>query len=181
MVVCFQAVERRRGHAEKAALPLTLCEKRSSLKGLLGRTGLQGRGKCVAMQILVSACLMGEKGRYNGTDIDSGNGWLRQLQQEKRVCAFCPEVAAGLPVPRPCAERAGGNIRGCGVTAALLVENGVRVFSHNQLPQAAGFLAKLQENDPGSGFRGKTTRIPAGPSHQEFRYIPSRVQTLHEK
>ena len=160
------------------------------------------------MQILVSACLIGQKVRYNGLSLELASVWLDELRRGKRVQAFCPEIAGGLPVPRPCAEISGGNgrdvldgraavvdtegrcltevflegarktleicreksilvailtegspscgsnlqydgsfsgqkIRGCGVTAALLAENGIRVFSQHQLAEAADFLEGL--------------------------------------
>ncbi|RPH41916.1 MAG: DUF523 domain-containing protein [Desulfobulbaceae bacterium] len=163
----------------------------------------------IVMQILVSACLVGRKVRYNGLSIVLQSVWLDELRQAKKVYAFCPEIAGGLSVPRPCAEITGGNgrdvldgratvvdtegryltdifllgarktleicreksifvailtegspscgsnlqydgtfsgkkIRGCGVTAALLAENGIRVFSQHQLAEAADFLGGLQ-------------------------------------
>jgi uncharacterized protein YbbK (DUF523 family) len=58
-------------------------------------------------KILVSRCLLGHPVRYDG----GGHGPLVHLQQwlaEGRVVALCPEVAGGLPTPRPPAEIAGG-------------------------------------------------------------------------
>lgn len=54
-------------------------------------------------KILVSACLLGEKVRYDGGDCRQ-DGTIRQWLDEERVVGFCPEVAGGLPVPRPPAE-----------------------------------------------------------------------------
>lgn len=54
-------------------------------------------------KILVSACLLGEKVRYDGSD-NRQAGLLEQWQAEGRIIALCPEVAGGLPVPRPPAE-----------------------------------------------------------------------------
>ena len=59
-------------------------------------------------KILVSACLLGERVRYDGKDCEQ-EGLLRQWQQEGRVVPFCPETEAGLPVPRPAAEIEGGD------------------------------------------------------------------------
>jgi uncharacterized protein YbbK (DUF523 family) len=56
------------------------------------------------LQILVSACLLGEKVRYNGADSLSAHPVLRQWLDQGRVVPFCPELAAGLGVPRPPAE-----------------------------------------------------------------------------
>ncbi len=56
------------------------------------------------MKILVSACLLGSPVRYDGRDKALDHAGLERLLAEDRVIAFCPEVAGGLPVPRPAAE-----------------------------------------------------------------------------
>ncbi|WP_312738202.1 DUF523 domain-containing protein, partial [Atlantibacter hermannii] len=55
-------------------------------------------------KILVSACLMGFRVRYNGSDKANVIAQLARWQQEQRLVIHCPELAAGLPVPRPPAE-----------------------------------------------------------------------------
>ena len=55
-------------------------------------------------KILVSACLVGERVRYDGMVLVCKDRILEYWQQEDRVLAFCPEVAAGLTVPRSPAE-----------------------------------------------------------------------------
>jgi len=58
-------------------------------------------------KVLVSACLLGQPVRYDGRD--SGHpDVLRRWQAEGRVIPLCPEVAGGLPTPRPPAEIPGG-------------------------------------------------------------------------
>jgi uncharacterized protein YbbK (DUF523 family) len=59
------------------------------------------------IRILVSACLLGEKVRYNGAAATSGDAILAAWVDEGRVVPFCPEVAGGLGVPRPPAEIVG--------------------------------------------------------------------------
>lgn len=54
--------------------------------------------------ILVSACLLGERVRYNGGDQRCAHPVLQRWLAEGRVIPFCPEVAAGAPVPRPPSE-----------------------------------------------------------------------------
>lgn len=54
--------------------------------------------------VLVSACLLGQPVRYNGQGKESGHAVLAQWRAEGRVVAVCPEVAGGLPTPRPPAE-----------------------------------------------------------------------------
>jgi uncharacterized protein YbbK (DUF523 family) len=56
------------------------------------------------IRILVSACLLGEPVRFDGRDKRQADPrWVR-WQAEGRLVPFCPEVAGGLPVPRPPAE-----------------------------------------------------------------------------
>ncbi|WP_275546826.1 DUF523 domain-containing protein [Pseudomonas sp. Marseille-Q0931] len=58
-------------------------------------------------KILVSRCLLGHRVRYDG----GAHGPFDLLQQwldQGRVVALCPEVAGGLPTPRPPAEIQGG-------------------------------------------------------------------------
>jgi uncharacterized protein YbbK (DUF523 family) len=147
--------------------------------------------------------------RYNGSDAATGHALIAQWQRESRVVGLCPEMAGGLPTPRPAAEitqssggskvlqglarvviadgsdvtpafvagaqqalamaRAngikvavlkegspscgssstydgsfsGGRTALPGVTAALLLQNGVAVFSEHQLDEAQAFLQAL--------------------------------------
>ncbi len=56
---------------------------------------------------LVSACLLGIPTAYDGEGrlVDE----LRALAAEGRAVPVCPEVAGGLPIPRPPAEVVGGS------------------------------------------------------------------------
>jgi len=63
-------------------------------------------------KILVSRCLLGHRVRYDG-GAHGPFALLERWQAEGRVVALCPEVAGGLPTPRPPAEIAGG--QGAGV------------------------------------------------------------------
>lgn len=58
-------------------------------------------------KILVSGCLVGHPVRYDG-GAHGPFALLQRWQAEGRVVALCPEVAGGLPTPRPPAEIAGG-------------------------------------------------------------------------
>jgi len=162
------------------------------------------------IKVLVSACLMGEPVRYNGGSIKIfDHRLLESWHAEERVVPFCPEIAGGLSVPRPCSEIFDGdgkkvlrgdarviNVHGedvtksflkgaqkamelarsmkipmavlkdgspsCGsayiydgrfagvkkpgkgVTAALLEENDIRVFSEGEIPNASEYLKTLE-------------------------------------
>lgn len=55
-------------------------------------------------KILVSACLMGQKVRYDARHAAVTADILDQWQNDGRLITICPEMAGGLPVPRPAAE-----------------------------------------------------------------------------
>jgi uncharacterized protein YbbK (DUF523 family) len=169
-------------------------------------------------RILVSACLLGQAVRYDGRAKLSDDELLTQWRHQGRLVAFCPEVAGGLPVPRPPAEISpvpgaasvvpfdgaavlagvapvltsagvdvtehfvrgataaleaaqrhairmailkegspscgshrihdgsfsGSSIPGGGVTTALLTRHDIKVFSEDQLPEAAEYLRILE-------------------------------------
>lgn len=56
-------------------------------------------------KILISACLLGEKVRYDGKSQSLLNHpTLAKWHQEGRFSGICPEVSGGLPIPRKPAE-----------------------------------------------------------------------------
>jgi len=55
-------------------------------------------------KILISACFLGDRVRYNGKIKGLDNELLDQWKQQGRLVSICPEVIAGLSVPRPPAE-----------------------------------------------------------------------------
>ncbi|MFA9441250.1 DUF523 domain-containing protein [Uliginosibacterium sp. sgz301328] len=55
-------------------------------------------------RILVSACLLGHPVRYHGRGAARLDTILLRWIEQGRVVAVCPEVAGGLPTPRPPAE-----------------------------------------------------------------------------
>lgn len=57
--------------------------------------------------ILVSACLLGRKTKYDGGA--NPQPLLMACSEKERLCAICPECSAALPVPRPPAEIIGGD------------------------------------------------------------------------
>lgn len=59
-------------------------------------------------KILVSACLLGRPVRYDAGDKALKSDLLAVWQREGRVVPLCPEMEAGLPVPRPPAEITAG-------------------------------------------------------------------------
>jgi len=62
-------------------------------------------------KILISSCLLGEKVRFDGKSKKINAKILETWKAENRLIALCPEVAGGLPVPRPAAEIQGKAVR----------------------------------------------------------------------
>lgn len=69
--------------------------------------------------VLVSSCLIGNPVRYDGAHKRAASEVLQRWLTEGRVVPVCPEIAGGLPVPRPPAEIAGG-AGGADVLAGLV-------------------------------------------------------------
>lgn len=55
-------------------------------------------------KILISACLLGHKVRYDGKDSLQTHARLQNWLNAGKVISICPEMAGGLPTPRPAAE-----------------------------------------------------------------------------
>lgn len=55
-------------------------------------------------KILVSACLLGERVRYDGGGNRAKHNFITTWLDEGRFVPVCPEVIGGLPTPRPPAE-----------------------------------------------------------------------------
>ena len=87
------------------------------------------------MKVLVSACLLGRSCKYNG-----GNNWdprVAAFLKGREVVAVCPEVLAGMGVPRVPMELRGGR---------LVNRDGVDVDEPNRRAVAA-ILEQLRGED----------------------------------
>lgn len=79
-------------------------------------------------KILISACLVGQKVRWDGGDCEQDVGILVKWQKEGVLLPFCPECAGGLPVPREPAEIQGGMGREVlAGRAAVVTRKGINV------------------------------------------------------
>ncbi|MEX5361953.1 DUF523 domain-containing protein [Pseudomonas guariconensis] len=88
-------------------------------------------------RVLVSACLLGQPVRYDGRD--SGHpDLLQRWQAEGRVVPLCPEVAGGLPTPRPPAEIPGGQ-------GAAVLDGQAQVVTVTGLDVSEAFLAGARQ------------------------------------
>ena len=116
-------------------------------------------------KILVSACLMGHPVRYDGAAKPLVHPAFQRWRDEGRLVTLCPEMSAGLPVPRPPAEIENGlggkdvlagrarvmDITGADVTAAFIegAENALKLARETGCTHAL-----LIDGSPscGSGF-----------------------------
>lgn len=108
------------------------------------------------MKIAVSACLLGENCKYSGGN-NRSERLLSELAKhpEIEVIPVCPEVAGGLPTPRPPAEIVDGEVvNNCGVSVDAEYRAGVavemaRLNSHIESGELAA--AVLQSRSPSCG------------------------------
>lgn len=102
-------------------------------------------------RVLVSACLLGQPVRYDGQSKGIVSDWLTALGAEGRTLAFCPEVAGGLPTPRPPAERQGERVlTASGLDVTTEFDRGAELAL--ALCQAQGIrFALLKEGSPSCG------------------------------
>ena len=108
------------------------------------------------MKIAVSACLLGENCKYSGGN-NRSERLLSELAKhpEIEVIPVCPEVAGGLPTPRPPAEIVDGEVvNNCGVNVDAEYRAGVAAEMARLQPYVeAGELvaAVLQSRSPSCG------------------------------
>jgi len=114
-------------------------------------------------KILISACLAGDRVRYDGRRAPFETLLLTRLKQEGRLVKVCPEVNAGMKIPRPPAQIVDGS--------GLDVLNGrARVMDHKGFDVTGFFIrgaeyalsvarkygiriAVLKEKSPSCGVR----------------------------
>jgi uncharacterized protein YbbK (DUF523 family) len=88
-------------------------------------------------KILVSRCLLGHHVRYDG-GAHGPLALLQRWQAEGRVVALCPEVAGGLPPPRPAAEIPSGQ-------GAQVLDGRLSVRTINGEDVTAAFVAGAEQ------------------------------------
>ena len=103
------------------------------------------------MKILVSACLLGENCKYDGTNNFDEN--VAKLSEKFEIIPVCPECFGGLPTPRTPAEILDGKvISKSGVDVTEQFEAGARatLYLANECNVS---YAILKERSPSCGFR----------------------------
>lgn len=103
------------------------------------------------MNVLISACLLGQCCRYDGQSKEYAA--IKKLIAEPSICLIpvCPEQMGGLATPRPAAEQKGHKVvTACGSDVTAAYERGAQ-----QALRLAGILkcslAVLKEKSPSCG------------------------------
>ncbi len=115
--------------------------------------------------VLISSCLLGNPVRYDGRGVPQAHAVLARWRGEGRVVAVCPEMAGGMPVPRPPAEIEPGSdaaavLAGRARVVAVSGEDVTQPFVHGaqaalEAARQRGIgIAVLKEGSPscGSGY-----------------------------
>ncbi|WP_087096944.1 DUF523 domain-containing protein [Nocardiopsis sp. JB363] len=135
-------------------------------------------------KVLVSACLMGRRVRYDGRAKPVDDTTVERWRGEGRLVVHCPEIAGGLPVPRPPAEIEPGADAADVLAgrARILTPEGVDVTDHFvsgaraalATAQAHGVaVALLKQSSPSCGSRVVYDGTFAG------RKVPGEGVTAH--
>lgn len=101
------------------------------------------------MKVLVSACLLGENCKYNGSN--NYNDKVIEFIREYEVIAVCPEVSGGLSVPRKPAEIVDGIVMTeDGITVDKEFHAGATLLVRQALNEKID-MAVLQSRSPSCG------------------------------
>lgn len=102
------------------------------------------------MKILVSACLLGERCKYNGTDNRCEE--VIKLGEKHKLIPICPECFGGLPIPRvPSEIREGRVYSKTGEDLTAEFNDGAEKALY--VAEESGCqLAILKERSPSCGF-----------------------------
>lgn len=97
-------------------------------------------------KILVSACLMGHAVRYDGQAKPLRHPALERWREEGRLVTICPEMSAGMPVPRLPAEiETGGTADAVLAGYARVLESNGRDISEQFRKAAKNALTVAKE------------------------------------
>ncbi|USQ15213.1 DUF523 domain-containing protein [Legionella lytica] len=84
-------------------------------------------------KVLISGCLVGLKVRYHGGDAPCHSQIIDRWAKEGRIVSICPEVSAGLPIPRPSSEIIYG-------TANDVLRGKAKVSTHKGIDRTDAFI-----------------------------------------
>src|SRR5699024_2134405 len=103
--------------------------------------------------ILVSACLYGQRVRYDDGDVPCLDERFLQGREEGRLVPICPAVFGGLPPPRPDSQRVGDKVvMGAGVDVTEEYEKGA-VESARLAEKHNVAFAIMKQDSPSCGSK----------------------------
>lgn len=103
------------------------------------------------MKVLISACLLGQKVRYDGGHCRQSNAWLDELKEAGLLIPVCPEVEAGMGTPRePIELKSGKVINKDGLDLSASFDT-VLARLGSLIPTEDIILAILKESSPSCG------------------------------
>ena len=118
---------------------------------------MQGKGRNM-LQILISACLLGENCKWDGTNNRNQDvlEFMKKMEGKAEFHPVCPERMGGLPTPRAASEihmpdEAVINTEGEDVTAEFLLGAD---FALREAKKYGCTIAILKERSPSCGTRG---------------------------
>jgi uncharacterized protein YbbK (DUF523 family) len=126
-------------------------------------------------RVLVSACLLGQKVRYDGEGKLCSDEVLQRWRASGRVVPFCPEIAGGFSTPRPPAEISNGQ----GGSAVLSGEAVVLHSGGNDVSAQfiAGAMAALHQ----ASELGIRVAVLKKAAHRAGRLLPTMAASLDEQ
>ena len=98
-------------------------------------------------KVLISACLLGDKVRYDGQSLFTSSRILKEWIDEGRVISICPEVSSGMSIPRAPAEISGGDGYDVLSGKIAVIENNGNIVTENFLRGANNALALCKANE----------------------------------
>jgi uncharacterized protein YbbK (DUF523 family) len=105
----------------------------------------------MTQKILVSACLLGHKVRYDNGDVPCLDSRFLAWHEEGRLVHICPEVVGGLSTPRPDAQRQGDRVvTGAGADVTAEFEKGAQATLDLAIKNDVK-LAILKQDSPSCG------------------------------
>lgn len=125
-------------------------------------------------RILVSACLLGHKVRYDEGDVPCHDPRFLKWYEEGRFVHICPEVIGGLPTPRPDAQIVGDRVmtgagkdvtrefdKGAQAALALTKKHSIKLALLKQDSPSCGtlFIYDGTFTDTKKAGEGRTTRL----------------------
>jgi uncharacterized protein YbbK (DUF523 family) len=98
-------------------------------------------------KVLISACLLGHKVRYDGHSLFTSSRIFKKWKDEGRVISICPELSSGMSIPKATAEINGDD--GYDVLSGKIsvIENNGNFVTENYLRGANNALALCKINE----------------------------------